>query len=160
MVKSILPFKRLLISKVKVNNFSTCNATSAVTSFRFSRTKSRSLSKSVSFHTKPPKSAISLSVAQAIQSSISSATLPNGAKYKPSLDLFGSFSCRYLIGDGTFNNNKRRKPCCIATACSYSVSNNLMPTASFSSVMAGKAFTVKPRFFCSNTCGKLSKFQI
>ena len=149
MVKSILPFKRWFKAWLRERICSTFCAISTVTSLRFSRTKSRNFSKPASSHTKPPKSAISLSTAQAIQSSIKSNTRPNGVKYSPNLALFGNFSCKYLIGDGTLSSNKRRKPCCIATACSNSVSNSLIPTESFSSTMAGNALTLKPRCFCS-----------
>ena len=148
-MKSILPFIRLLSSNAKVKHFSTCRAISAVVSFRLARTNSCSSLNFSSVHTKPPNPSINLSTAQAMQSSISSNTLPNGAKYKPSFALFGSFSCKYLMGEGTFSNNKRRKPACIACVCSASVSNNFTPTAVCSSTIAGYAFTLKCCFFCS-----------
>ena len=33
---------------------------------------------------------------------------PKGLKYKPSLALFGSFSCKYFSGDGIFNKIKQQ----------------------------------------------------
>ncbi len=53
---------------------------------------------------------------QAMQSSIRSVLYRTG-KVQAQFWLFGKLACKYLIGDGTFNKNKRRWPARIAEIC-------------------------------------------
>ncbi|MNF07565.1 hypothetical protein D3C80_2077690 [compost metagenome] len=76
----ILPLSRFLISWERVSTASTCLATSTTASLSSARTNSLSDSKPASSQARPPCCSMSLSQPQAMQSSISSATLPKGLK--------------------------------------------------------------------------------
>ncbi|MOA37257.1 hypothetical protein D3C78_1588340 [compost metagenome] len=76
----ILPLSRFLISWDRVSTVSTWLATSTTASLSSARTNSLSASKPASSQARPPWRSISLSQPQAMQSSISSATLPKGLK--------------------------------------------------------------------------------